>query len=121
MILSEWQWDLRAWRDVWHFLVMANHSRWSSGVLAVLNAAGLAYVYFTRGQGLAAARPVGTEETRPTGRGRMESEDQLREEGPGMRRIADWWFLSALRRALLRDPVKIDEYNAAVDRYNAST
>lgn len=38
-----------------------------------------------------------------------------------MRRIADWWFLSSLRRALLRDPVKIDEYNAAVDRYNAST
>ena len=48
MILSEWQWDLRAWRDVWHFLVVANHSRWSSGVLDVLNATGLAYVYFTR-------------------------------------------------------------------------
>jgi hypothetical protein len=29
-----------------------------------------------------------------------------------------WWNLSAIRRALLRDEAKIDQYNADVDRYN---
>ncbi len=36
-----------------------------------------------------------------------------------MRALARWWYLSAIRRALLRNPAKIDAYNAAVDRYNA--
>lgn len=33
--------------------------------------------------------------------------------------FAAWWYLSAIRRALLRDPRKIDAYNRAVDRYNS--
>ncbi len=35
-----------------------------------------------------------------------------------MKALRAWWYLSAIRRALLRDPAKIDAYNAAVDRYN---
>lgn len=37
-----------------------------------------------------------------------------------LHRLTAWWFLSALRRALLRNPAKIDAYNAAVDDYNAA-
>jgi len=33
-------------------------------------------------------------------------------------RIVAWWYLSAIRRALLRSPAKIDAYNSAVDEYN---
>ena len=32
--------------------------------------------------------------------------------------VRDWWYLSTIRRMLLRDPAKIDAYNAAVDAYN---
>lgn len=32
--------------------------------------------------------------------------------------IRGWWYLSAVRRWMLRDPGKIDAYNAAVDAYN---
>lgn len=37
-----------------------------------------------------------------------------------MAALLQWWHLSAVRRALLRDPRKIDRYNADVERYNAS-
>lgn len=32
----------------------------------------------------------------------------------------NWWYLSAIRRALLRDPAKIDAYNQGIDAYNKS-
>jgi hypothetical protein len=35
------------------------------------------------------------------------------------RALSAWWNLSPARRALLRDPAKIDRYNADADRYNA--
>lgn len=33
--------------------------------------------------------------------------------------LVAWWRLSAIRRAMLRNPEKIDRYNDAVDLYNA--
>jgi hypothetical protein len=33
-------------------------------------------------------------------------------------RVKKWWFLSSIRRLLLTDARKIDEYNRAVDAYN---
>lgn len=37
-----------------------------------------------------------------------------------LKRIKDWWYLSAIRRALLKNAIKIADYNAAVDAYNAA-
>lgn len=67
-------------------------------------------------QGQGAAVP----EAREAWPGWLAAPGELQEKGPRMKRLADWWFLSSLRRALLCDPAKIDAYNAAVDRYNAA-